>query len=178
MIVGPSSVTASDGTYAGYVMVSWTASQNAVGYEVWRGTVNAYSQATKIGSPTATSYNDTSAAPGMRYWYWVRAVTSAGTSAFSSSDSGFRPLSVPTGVSATNGRDDGVKVTWASVEGATSYQVGRGEHGASSPSSTLGATTSLSYTDATAVPGVLYTYFVRATTSACTGDWRSGRAHV
>ena len=177
VIVGPTSVSASDGTYAGYVMVSWTASQNAVGYEVWRGTVNAYSQATKIGSPTATSYNDTSAAPGMRYWYWVRAVTSAGTSAFSSSDSGFRPLSAPTGVSATTGKTDGVTVSWAAVTGATAYQIGRGAAGASSPSETdIGTATSLSYKDTTAVPGVTYAYFVRAVASACTSGWSSSAA--
>ena len=175
--VGPTSVTATDGTYDGYVRVTWTASQGATSYEIWRGTVNAYSQATKIGSPTATSYNDTSAAPGMRYWYWVRAVTSAGTSAFSSSDSGFRPLSVPTGVSATTGNATGVTVSWSSVTGATSYQVGRGAEGASTPSDTnIGTATTLSFKDTTAVPGVTYAYFVRAVASACTSGWSSPTA--
>ena len=171
-ISGPATVTASDGVAnQAYVRVVWQASSNATKYEVWRGTVNAYSQATLIASPAATSYNDTSATPGMRYWYWVRAVTPAGTSAFSASDSGYRPLAVPTGVAATTGREDGVKVTWAAVTGAVKYEVGRGDEGAAVPSSTLGEATSTSYTDATAVPGVKYAYFVRAVASACTGGW-------
>ena len=172
-ITGPASVTASDGSYSDYVRVSWQASQSATSYEVWRGTANAYSQAQKIASPTATtSYNDTSATPGMRYWYWVRAKTSAGTSAFSASDTGYRPLSVPTGVAASNGREDGVRVTWSAVTGATKYEVGRAAAGSSASSAAkIGEATSLAYTDSSAVPGVSYAYFVRAVASACTGAW-------
>ncbi len=177
VITGPSSVIASDGSNSGYVKVSWQASQNATKYEVWRGTVNAYSQAQKIASPTATSYNDTSATPGTLYYYWVRAVTTAGTSAFSASDSGFRPLSAPTGISASTGREDGVLVSWAAVTGATSYEIGRAAQGSSSSSATtIGTSTSLSYKDATAVPGVTYAYFVRAKASACTSAWSSSAA--
>lgn len=176
VITGPTSVTASDGDYSGYVKVSWTASQSATGYEVWRGTINAYSSASKIASPTAVTYNDSTATPGMRYYYWVRAVTGAGTSAFSASDSGYRPLSAPTGVAATTGNSDGVTVSWSAVTGATSYQIGRGAEGASAPSTTLGTATSRSYMDATAVPGVTYAYFVRAVASACTGPWSAAAA--
>ena len=171
VVTGPSSVTASDGDFTGFVKVSWQASQNATSYEVWRGTVNAYSSASKIASPTTTSYDDTAAAPGALYYYWVRAVTTAGTSAFSVSDTGHRPLSVPTGIAATTGNENGVVVSWSSVAGATSYQIGRGDEGATAPSTTLGSATSLSYTDATAVPGISYAYFVRAVASACTSDW-------
>lgn len=171
VIVGPSTVAATDGTVADKVVVSWEASKDANSYEVWRGTVNAYSLASKIASPTSTSYNDTSAEPGKLYYYWVRAVTSAGTSAFSTSDSGYRPLGVPSGVSATKGNASGVTVSWSSVTGATSYQVGRGAEGATAPSETLGTSTSLSYVDATAVPGVTYAYFVRAVASAGSGGW-------
>lgn len=174
VITGPSSVSASDGAYSSYVRVSWTASQNASSYEVWRGTANAYSLASKITTTTAVYCNDSSAQPGLLYYYWVRAVTAAGTSAFSSSDSGYRPLSVPAGVKATTGDSAGVTVSWSSVTGAGSYQVGRAEEGASSPSTVLGTSTSLSYIDASAVPGVTYAYFVRAVSSACTGGWSSG----
>ena len=170
-IVGPATVSASDGTYADYVRVSWASSQSAISYEVWRGTVNAYSLAAKIAEPTSTSYTDSSAQPGALYHYWVRAVTSAGKSAFSASDSGYRPLAAPTGVAATTGGANGVTVSWAAVTGATSYQVGRGDMAGSTPSVTLGSATSLAYTDATAVPGVAYRYYVCASGSACTSGW-------
>lgn len=171
-ISGPTNVSASDGTYAGFVRISWTAPQNASSYEVWRGTVNAYSLAEMIGRTTSTSYDDSTAQPGMRYYYWVKAITTSGVaSAFSASDSGYRSLAVPTGVTATKGNTDGVTVNWSGVTGATSYQIGRGAKGASAPSETLGSATSLTYKDTTAVPGVEYDYFVRAVASACTSDW-------
>lgn len=171
-ISGPTNVSASDGAYTDFVRISWTAPQNASSCEVWRGTVNAYSLAEMIGRTTSTSYDDSDAQPGMRYYYWVKAITTSGAaSAFSASDSGYRPLSVPTGVTATKGIADGVTVNWSGVTGATSYQIGRGAKGASTPSDTLGSSTSLSYKDTTAVPGVEYDYFVRAVASACTSDW-------
>lgn len=171
-ISGPTNVSASDGAYADFVRISWTAPQNASSYEVWRGTVNAYSLAEMIGRTTSTSYDDADAQPGMRYYYWVKAITTDGkSSAFSASDVGYRPLAVPTGVSATKGNTDGVTVSWSSVTGATSYQVGRCEQAGSTPSVTLGSATSLSYKDTTAVPGVTYKYFVRAVASACTSGW-------
>ncbi len=170
-ISGPGTVSASDGDYADYVKVSWQASQGAMSYEVWRGTVNAYSKASKIRTVTATSYNDTNAQFGILYYYWVRAVTSAGESAFSSSDSGYRPLNVPSGVSATTGKPEGVTVSWSSVAGATSYEVGRGSAGASAPTIPLGTAASTSFKDATGVPGVTYAYFVRAVASACSSGW-------
>ena len=172
-ISGPTSVSASDGDTAhpGYVRITWAASQNATSYEIWRGTSNAYSLASKIGSTASTSYDDASATPGTRYYYWVRAVTNAGTSAFSAPDTGYRPLSVPGNVSATTGSPDGVAVSWSSVTGAASYQVGRGDAGVSAPADVFDAGSSLSYKDATAVPGVTYAYFVRAVGSAGAGPW-------
>lgn len=175
-IVGPSTVSASDGTYVDYVRVTWASSSGAISYEVWRAEVNAYSQASCIVTATSTAYNDSTAAVGTRYYYWVKAVTANGTSGFSSSDFGYRPIAVPTGVSATRGNAVGVNVTWPAVVGATSYQIGRGAEGASVPSETsLGSTTTRSFIDTTAVPGETYTYFVRAVASSCgyTTGWSS-----
>ena len=171
VIVGPASVSASDGTYSGYIRVSWSASENATSYEVFRGTANAYSLAAKIAAPTATSFDDATATPGTLYHYWVRAVTSAGTSAFSAGDTGYRQIGTPTGVSATTGIATGVTVSWSVVTGASHYEIGRADEGAASPATTLGSATSLSFTDTTAVPGVTYGYFVRAVASAGAGAW-------
>ena len=170
-IKGPTTVSASDGTYSGYVRVSWAASQDATKYEVWRGTVSAYSLASRIATPTGTAYDDASAVPGMRYYYWVKAVTAAGTSAFSASDTGYRPLAAPTGVTASTGRSTGVLVSWPAVTGALTYEVGRGAKGASRPAVTFEPVTGLTYNDDSAVPGVTYAYFVRAVASACNSAW-------
>jgi fibronectin type 3 domain-containing protein len=94
--VAPTNVSATDGDHTGKVAVSWTASSGATSYEVWRAGSNDSGSAQKIGSPTGTSYDDASAAPGTTYWYWVKAKNTAGTSGFSSSDSGFAKSLDPT----------------------------------------------------------------------------------
>lgn len=173
-ITGPATVTASDGDSLDYIRVTWQASENATAYQIWRGTVNAYSRASLIATQASTTYDDHSPTPGAYYYYWVKAVTPSGTSSFSASDSGYRMLAAPTGVSATEGNSNGVTVTWTGVAGATSYEIGRGDEDATEPASVIGTATSASYIDTTAVPGETYTYFVRAKAAACFGAWSDG----
>ena len=87
----PQNVVASDGTYLGKVALTWSAVSDATSYEVWRHTSNNSAAASKISNPdpTGTNYDDTSAAAGITYYYWVKAVNAADASAFSASDSGY-----------------------------------------------------------------------------------------
>ncbi|HSU67686.1 MAG TPA: PPC domain-containing protein, partial [Tepidisphaeraceae bacterium] len=90
----PTGVTASNGTFTDGVHVSWTAAPTATSYQVWRATTNSSSKATQIASGVATTaYTDTTATAGTTYYYWVKAVNSAGTSGFSSAASGVRATS-------------------------------------------------------------------------------------
>ena len=89
-LLPPENVTASNATDADAVVVTWSASENATSYEVWRASANSSASATRIATPTATSYRDTSAVPAVTYWYWVKAVNSKKTSEFSASASGSR----------------------------------------------------------------------------------------
>ena len=86
----PNGLTASDGTVIGRVRVTWLASGGATSYEIWRSTSNDSRSATRITTTTNLTYDDTSASRGRLYYYWVRAVNSAGTSGFSASNSGYR----------------------------------------------------------------------------------------
>lgn len=89
-LLPPKNVTASSATDSGAVVVSWSASENATSYEVWRASANNSASASKIASPTGVSYRDASAVPATTYWYWVKAVSAKKTSAFSASASGSR----------------------------------------------------------------------------------------
>jgi len=124
----PTNVSASDGTYTDKVQVSWSSASGATNYEVFRATSPSGSK-TKIGSPSSTSFADTSAVSGQEYYYWVRACNTGGCSDFSTSDSGYSrvlPPSIPTNVSASDGTyTDMVVVSWNSVSGATSYEIYR-----------------------------------------------------
>jgi hypothetical protein len=124
----PTNVNASDGTSPTSVTITWTAVSGAVNYTVYRST-SAGTQGSAIGSPTTNTFTDTTATPGLVYYYRVTATGVGGTSAPSSNDSGFAALAapgVPTNVAASDGTSSvSVNVTWTAVSGAASYTVYR-----------------------------------------------------
>jgi len=85
----PGSVSASDGSFANKVTVSWSGVTGAAGYRIYRGTTTNSSAATLIGTTATTSYDDTTVAVGSVYNYWVKSYDASGESAFSSYDSGY-----------------------------------------------------------------------------------------
>jgi hypothetical protein len=87
----------------------------ATGYRVYRYTSDTLFFASLIGTASATSYSDTAAVPGILYYYWIKATNSLCASAFSASDSGYRALAAPTGVTASESEADEVTVTWTAV---------------------------------------------------------------
>lgn len=90
----PAGVSASDGTYLDKVEVIWDASPGATTYEVWRNTVQDSATAVQLAASVAqTGYDDSTAAAGATYYYWVRAKNNSGTSGFSEPDSGYRAAS-------------------------------------------------------------------------------------
>jgi fibronectin type 3 domain-containing protein len=171
----PTGVSASDGTYTDRVRVSWNSSSGATAYEVWRHTSNSSGSASKIGDPSSSPYDDTTAVAGTTYYYWVKASNAGGTSGFSPSDSGYRqvsPPSAPTGVSATDGTyTDKVRVSWNSSSGATAYEVWRHTSNSSGSASKIGDPSSSPYDDTTAVAGTTYYYWVKASNAGGTSGF-------
>lgn len=165
----PTNVSATDGSYTDKVQITWTASSGATSYKVYRNTTNNSGTATQIGTPTQTSYNDTSATPGTTYYYWVKASSANGDSSFSSPDTGWRKLTAPTNVSATDGtHTDKVQITWNASNGATSYKVYRNTTNNSGTATQLGTPSQTWYDDTSATPGTTYYYWVKA--SCTNGD--------
>jgi len=85
----PTNVSASDGTYTDKVRITWSASSGATSYDVYRATSSGGTK-TKIGTPSTTLYDDTSASVGTTYYYWVTAKNTWGTSGYSSYNTGYR----------------------------------------------------------------------------------------
>jgi hypothetical protein len=166
-------VTASDGTATAHVALSWGDVSGETGYVIRRNTVDTYATATALYTNAAgvTTYNDATAVPGQLYFYWVTA-TNAGGSTVSDSNSGYRRLSPPGSVSATDGSSTAaITVTWGAVTGATGYHVFRDTDADPAGATGLGAQSS-GFTDAP-TPGQLYYYWVVASnsTSSSTSDW-------
>jgi len=168
-LANPDTPSASDGTYTDRVRITWDSVTGATYYRVYRATSSGGTK-TALGSwQTGTSYDDTGATPGQTYYYWVSAGTSssgAHESGRSYWDTGYRTLSAPTGVIATDGTySDRVSVSWNNVSGASHYQVYR----ATSAGGTKTAISSWQtggYGDYSATPGQTYYYWVRAATSS------------
>ena len=78
----PASVTATPGT--GQVSLSWSASSRATSYSVFRGTASGAEGSAPIGQGlTGTTYVDSAVTAGTKYFYFVKAVNSVGSSAAS-----------------------------------------------------------------------------------------------
>ena len=147
---------------SGKPMLTWNAVSGATSYKVYRATSQngTYSL---LGTVTATSYTNTGAKAGTTYYYKVKAVNSAGESAYSNVVSGRATVTTLTmGHSSTSGKP---MLTWKAVSGAASYKVYRAtsKNGAYS---VINTTKTLTYTNTGAVLGTTYYYKVEALNSA------------
>ncbi len=166
----PTGVSASDGTTTDGVQITWDSAPMATYYRVYRNDVNNPAFAIPISSwQTELSYLDvsTAAVPGVDKYYWVcSAVNSSGgaESWFSAVDTGYRKLSSPAGVQATQGTySNYVRVTWSAVWGASYYRVYRSSTNDPATAVGIGAwSISTSYNDTTAEPCDSHYYWVRA----------------
>ncbi|HCE46447.1 MAG TPA: hypothetical protein DET40_23125 [Lentisphaeria bacterium] len=192
----PASPLASDGTYADAVFVSWTASDGAASYEVWRATSNVSSLAQKIADVSDASYVDSSNTGNLlvntgTYFYWIKALNGAGTSAFSASNSGYisKTPAAPGSVAASDGTYfDKIKVTWPKVAGATYYRIYRNTSGTFNESDLIGevpymsSTITYSYDDVGAAdpkPGTKYWYYVKsANANGVSSGYKSGSGYI
>ena len=161
MLAPPTGVSATDGTSATGVTVTWNSVSGATSYNIWRGVHNASGAAEKIGTVTGTSYTDSNAVAGTQYWYWVEAVNGSYSSGFTAWDTGYRKLGSPSGVSATAGTGANT-ISWSAVADATSYKILRGTSSTYSSATQIGTVTTATYSDATALPGQGYYYWIVA----------------
>ncbi len=147
---------------SGKPMLTWNAVSGATSYKVYRATSQngTYSL---LGTVTATSYTNTGAKAGVTYYYKVKAVNSAGESAYSNIVSGRATVTTLTmGHSSTSGKP---QLTWKAVSGAVSYKVYRAtaKNGAYT---VINTTKALTYTNVGAALGTTYYYKVEALNAA------------
>ena len=143
---------------SGKPMLTWNAVYGATSYRIYRSTTKG-SGYSLLGTVTATSYTNTGAKAGVTYYYKVKAVNSAGESAYSNIVSGRATVMTLTmGHSASSGKP---QLTWKAVSGAASYKVYRAttKNGAYS---VINTTKALTYTNTGAALGTTYYYKVEA----------------
>ena len=146
----PNNVSASDGMFEDKINIQWSPSNYSDSYNVYRG-VN------KLTTTQNTFYSDTTAIPGILHDYSVSGNNSRGEGPPSSIDSGWRKLSAPTNLQASDGTyEDKITITWDSVFGGTTYDVFKMDP---APPTLLASVQNTEYNDTTSPTG---TYAVKA----------------
>lgn len=101
--------------------------------------------------------------------WWVKASCANGDSEFSNYNTGWRALTAPTNVQATESTPmDEVQITWNTSTGATSYLVYRSTINNSGTAAYSGQSNSSPYNDTSAAENTEYYYWVKA--SCANGD--------
>ncbi len=166
-------------TPSGPIVLSWTAPTGPVtSYSVYRGTSAGGESATALASGlTANTYTDTSAVKGTAYYYKITAVNGAGTSPNSNEATAkaYGPPAAPTlSVKTVSGQ---ISLSWTVPTGlVTGYNLYRGT-AAGGETLLVGALTTTTYKDTSAVVGKTYYYKVAAVNKAGTGAF-SNEVHV
>jgi len=165
----PTDLTATQGTAPHHVALTWAAVDGATSYQVFRSTTDNFAGATKIqGGVTTDYFDDTTASPGVLYYYWVTARNTAGISPQSAVASGFIPLQAPS-ITVTDAPHH-VQITWAAVTNATSYQIFRSTtNDVSTATKIIGGVTTDIFDDTSAMASTTYYYWVRAKNSLGNG---------
>lgn len=162
-VVGTPSPTANAVSYNS-VKLTWGKASAASKYEIYRSTTSG-GQLKLIGSTASTSYTVKNVTTGTPYYYKVRAYhLVAGYKIYgdySTEVEATTTLKAPTSVKATPVSYNSIKISWASVAGATKYQVFRST-AFDSGFTLVGTTGSRSYTDKNVDTGTPYYYDVRA----------------
>lgn len=159
------------------IKLTWTAATGATTYSVFRGTAAGGQSSTAIAAGVTTpSYTDTTAQPGIRYYYKVAGVNTVGTGDMSNEASATAQAQVsntkpeaPAGLMAEAAAGQ-VALRWSAAAGATSYAVFR-----STTTNSQGTTpiptdiTGTTYVDTNVRPGVKYFYRVAGVNAAGMG---------
>jgi hypothetical protein len=170
----PTGVAASDGTFTGKVVLAWLAAPGAASYRVLRAETNDSASAATIANAVSnTVYDDTTATPGLLYYYWVIAQQNGVEGDPSAPDSGYRQLAASSRIDATLGYyTNNVVVSWSGVEGATKYRVYRADSALTNIADLIGSDiTATNYTDNTVTPGLVYYYWVQAQSAVAASAW-------
>ena len=151
------------------IKVTWGTVSGARGYYVYRRLPgNSWSRIATVTGQSSYTYTDTTVPTGTPCTYTVKAYSTVNgkTVAGGYNTKGLTAttkLSTPSLKSASSAAYNKIKVTWGTVAGANGYLVYRKTDGGNwKKIKTVTGQSSYTYTDATALTGVSYTYTVKA----------------
>jgi len=153
------------------ITITWLSVPNATGYNIYRSTTSSGSYS-NIGTSPTTSYTDNTGSPGTTYYYKVSAYNSGGESSLSDYDYVTTQLNAPIISGTTVNSATSVSISWSSVSNATGYRIYRSTSSSGNYSS-IGTSSTTSYTDNSCTSGTTYYYRVAAYNSNGEGSQSS-----
>ncbi len=155
-------IRASVDAASGKPKLTWKAVDDANSYWIYRSSTQGGTYSV-LDFTYSTSYIDSEAIAGSKYYYKVDATNSSGVSDYSNIVSYTCDLPRPTGVKVTNDTATGKnKISWNAVEGAAKYQVWHSTTGKTGSFKLLMTTKNLSHTHKASVAGKMHYYKVKA----------------
>lgn len=167
----PTGLNANDGVYRNKVRVVWSRVDSLAtpAYRVSRATSAGGLKEPITGWIRATGYDDTNGVPGVTYYYSVQAAVNEqgdSPSNYSEENPGWRALSPPATVAASDGTDASqVQLTWTPAWGASHYRVSRATSSTGTKTLISDWDSLTAFADTTAKAGVTYFYFVQSALS-------------
>ncbi len=163
----PQTISATLGMETTGVNIRWEAVEGADTYAIYRGPTENSANAAYCGTTTETQYFDIDVEPGVSYYYFIKAKNGTGSSAFTVAAEGWRALTAPSAVNASDGTFEGrIDLTWSASSGASHYRVYRAESLEDEPQPITEWITDFRYTDTAVEAERLYLYYVKAALSA------------
>jgi len=143
------------------VQITWTKNNNATAYKIYKK-VDGEKSWTRLKTVknTILSYTDTTATSGQKAFYCVKAVQNDYSSSYETKKVNIF-LSEPALTNVKN-TANGIKIYWNKINGAQKYRVYRRTSGAAWEVLKDVSSSTLSFTDKTAVVGKKYIYTVKA----------------
>ncbi len=159
----PATFWASDNSSSAHVQLNWTAAPGAVSYKLYRSNNGQACSSTLVSTVTGTIHNDTTATPGVEYYYSIRSRGPSGDlGPCSAPNSGSRKMLPPTDANATSRTHTGkVVVSWTAALGAHSYNLYRSTSNSACATPIASGVTSTSFEDTNVTPGVDYYYSLK-----------------
>ena len=171
---------ASNVASTGKIRVTWNKASGAAKYEVWRSKTGKTGSFSRIFTTTGTSMTNTSATAGQSYYYKLRAISKTGkASSYSAVVKRACDYAQPKAKIANISSSGKPRVTWGGVTNAKKYEVWRSTTGKTGSFVKVFTTTGKAMTHASATPGKLYYYKVRAVgNSGCSSAYSTAVKRV
>ena len=155
------------------VQIKWTKNDKATSYRVYKK-VDGATKWTRIKTVknNVLSYIDTTSVSGEKSYYCVVAVENQNKSSYETTKFSLF-LNEPT-VTASKNSTKGIKIYWSKVNGAEKYRVYRRVNGSKWAKIADVSGSVFAYTDVDVLPGVKYSYTVRAISGKSISSYNKG----